>query len=86
MLVTRPNRDRTRDRAVDDDRGAALISVLIVSLVLGVIAVGLSSAVVNTTLTTSGVTVGKRSAKRPRDKAAWLCEQPAPKRPAPKRK
>ena len=57
MLVTRPNRvrDRDRDRAVDDDRGAALISVLIVSLVLGVIAVGLSSAVVNTTLTTSGV-------------------------------
>jgi Tfp pilus assembly protein PilX len=46
-----------RDPAVRlrDDQGAALISVLIVALVLGLITVTLSAAVVNTTLSSVGV-------------------------------
>jgi Tfp pilus assembly protein PilX len=39
----------------DDDRGAALISVIVVALVLGIITVTLSAAVINTTRSTVGV-------------------------------
>jgi Tfp pilus assembly protein PilX len=51
MLVTRP----LRTAPVDDDRGAALISVIVIALVLGLITVTLSAAVVNTTLSAAGV-------------------------------
>lgn len=53
MLVNR----RIPDRASGDDSGAALISVIVVALVLGLITVTLSAAVVNTTRTTVGVRV-----------------------------
>ncbi|MDF2508545.1 MAG: hypothetical protein K0Q52_2404 [Microbacterium sp.] len=45
----------TPTRRCPDDGGSALISVLIVSLVLGLLAVTLSAAVVNTTRSTVGV-------------------------------
>jgi hypothetical protein len=46
---------RARAAGSSDDSGAALISVLIVALVLGVITVALSAAVVNTTAVSVGV-------------------------------
>lgn len=46
---------RPRSHTADDDRGAALISVIVIALVLGIITVTLSAAVVNTTRTTVGV-------------------------------
>ncbi|WP_394289116.1 hypothetical protein [Microbacterium sp.] len=47
--------NRVRPRLADDDRGAALITVIIVALVLGLLTVTLSTAVVNTTRTAAGV-------------------------------
>ncbi|MCC4249602.1 hypothetical protein [Microbacterium testaceum] len=49
------HRPRAADDDRGDDRGAALVTVIIVALVLGLVTVTLSAAVVNTTRTSVGV-------------------------------